>query len=88
MPMSNDTKEGYINYLLSVYGLVTRNLKATQERMKKYTNLKCRDTPEFKIGDHIMLDRRNIQIRWPKDKLNYKKYGPFAIEKVVSSIAM
>jgi hypothetical protein len=62
IPISNNTKEGYINYLISVYGLVTRNLKATQERMKKYTNFKCKDTPEFKIRDLIMLDRRNIQI--------------------------
>jgi hypothetical protein len=54
--MNDDTQEGYINYIISVQGLVTRNLKATQERMKKYANLKCKDTPEFKIGDLVMLD--------------------------------
>jgi hypothetical protein len=67
---------------------ITRNLKATQERMKKYADLKCKDAPEFKIGDLVMLDRRHIQTRWPKDKLNYKKHGPFAIEKVVSLTVM
>jgi hypothetical protein len=60
MPMSNDTQEGYINHLVLVQGLVMRNLIATQERMKKYANLKCKDAPEFKIGDLIMLDRRYI----------------------------
>jgi hypothetical protein len=88
MPMSDDTQKGYINYLISVQGLVTRNLKATQERMKKYANLKCRDTPEFKIGDLIMLDGRHIQTRRPKDKLDHKKHSPFAIEKVVLLTAM
>jgi hypothetical protein len=62
-PISNDTQEGYINHIISVQGLVTRNLKATQERMKKYADLKYKDAPEFKIGDLVMLDRRYIQIR-------------------------
>jgi hypothetical protein len=43
-----------------VQGIVIRNLKATQERMKKYANLKCKDAPEFKIGDLVMLDGRHI----------------------------
>jgi hypothetical protein len=88
MPMSDDTQEGYIKHIILVQGLVTRNLKATQERMKKYTDLKCKDAPEFKIGDLIMLDGRHIQTRWPKDKLDHKKHSPFAIEKVISLTAM
>jgi hypothetical protein len=28
-PMGGNTQEGYINYIISVQGLVTRNLKAT-----------------------------------------------------------
>jgi hypothetical protein len=88
MPMSNDTQEGYINHIILVQRLVIRNLKATQERMKKYGDLKYKDTPEFKIGDLVMLDRRHIQTRWLKDKLDYKKHSPFTIEKVVSPTAM
>jgi hypothetical protein len=87
-PTNDDTQEGYINHIVSVQGLVTRNLKATQERMKKYTDLKYKDAPEFKIGDLVMLDRIHIQARWLKDKLNHKKHGPFAIEKVISPTAM
>jgi hypothetical protein len=86
--MNNNSQEGYINYIISVQGLVTRNLKATQERMKKYADLKCKDAPEFKIRDLVMLDGRHIQTRWLKDKLDHKKHGPFAIEKVVSPTAM
>jgi hypothetical protein len=68
--------------------LVIRNLKATQERMKKYADLKHKDTPEFKIGDLVMLDGRHIQTRRLKDKLDHKKHSPFTIEKEVSPIAM
>jgi hypothetical protein len=56
--------------------------------MKKYADLKRKDAPEFRIGDLVMLDGRQIQTRWPKDKLDHKKHGPFAIEKVVSLTAM
>jgi transposase InsO family protein len=87
-PMNDNTQEGYINHIVSVQGLVTRNLKATQERMKKYADLKHKDAPEFKIGDLIMLDGRHIQTRWPKEKLDHKKHGPFTIEKVVLPTAM
>jgi hypothetical protein len=87
-PMNNDTQEGYINHIISVQGLVTRNLKATWERMKKYADLKRKDTPEFKIRDLVMFDGRHIQTRQLKDKLDHKKHGPFTIEKVVSPTAM
>jgi hypothetical protein len=87
-PTNDDTQEGYINHIVSVQGLVTRNLKATQERMKKYADLKCKDAPEFKVGDLVMLDGRHIQTRWPKDELDHKKHGPFTIEKVISLTAM
>jgi hypothetical protein len=86
--MNDDTQDGYINHIVSVQGLVTRNLKATQERIKKYADLKRKDAPEFKMGDLVILDRRHIQTRWPKDILDPKKHGPFAIEKVVLPIAM
>jgi hypothetical protein len=56
--------------------------------MKKYADLKCKDTPEFKTGDLVMLDGRYIQTRWLKDKLDHKKHSPFTIEKVISLIAI
>jgi hypothetical protein len=88
MPISDNTQEGYINYLVSIQGLVMRNLKATQERMKKYANIKSRDTPEFKIRDLVILDRRHIQTRQLIDKLDHKKHRPFAIQKVILPPAM
>jgi hypothetical protein len=58
--IDDDTQDGYINHIISVQGLVTRNLKATQERMKKYANLKCKDALECKVGDLVILDGRHI----------------------------
>jgi hypothetical protein len=33
--------------------------------------------PEFNVGDLVMLDRRNIQIKQPMNKLDDKKMWPF-----------
>jgi hypothetical protein len=63
IPNCQDNEVGYINYLLSVEGLVTRILKATQERMKKYADLQCKDVPEHKARDLVILDGRYIQTR-------------------------
>jgi hypothetical protein len=78
----------YIHHLLSIQELVKKNLRTTQERMKKYANLKGKDAPEYKVGELVMLDGRNIQMRRAKDKLDHKKHSPLTIEKVLSPTAM
>jgi inorganic pyrophosphatase len=88
IPNTKDDNQPYVHHLLSVQELVKKNLKTTQERMKKYADLKWKDAPEYKVGDLVMLDGRNIQMRRPKDKVDHKKHGPFAIEKVVLPTAM
>jgi hypothetical protein len=88
IPNTRDDDIAYVYYLLSIQELVKKNFKTTQERMKKYADLKRKDALEYKLGDLVMLDGRNIQMRRPKDKLDHKKHGPFTIEKVVLPIAM
>jgi hypothetical protein len=88
IPNTKDDDMAYTHYLLPIQELVKKNLKTTQERMKKYADLKPKDAPEYRVGDLVMLDGRNIQTRRPKDKLDHKKHSPVAIEKVVSPTAM
>src|SRR5258706_15633521 len=35
--------------------------------------------PEFKAGDLVMLDRRNLQTKRPMNKLDHKKMGPLPV---------
>jgi hypothetical protein len=88
IPNTRDNDIAYVHHLLSIQELVKKNLKTTQERMKKYADLKRKDALEYKAGDLVMSDGRNIQTRRLKDKLHYKKHGPFAIQKVVSPTAV
>jgi hypothetical protein len=43
--------------------------------------------PAFSVGDHVWLNRRNIQTTRPSSKLDYKRLGRFRIIKKVSSHA-
>jgi hypothetical protein len=42
--------------------------------------------PEFKEGDKVYLFRKNIKIKWPSNKLDYKKLGLFKIDKKIGSV--
>jgi hypothetical protein len=88
IPNNKGNNMAYIYHLLSMQELVKKNLKTSQERMKKYADLKQKNAPEYRVGDLVMLDGRNIQIRRPKDKLDHKQHGPFAIENIVLPTAM
>ncbi len=47
--------------------------------MTKYYNVKKIKEPSFKKGDKIYLFYKNIIIKRPNDKLNFKKFELFTI---------
>ena len=57
-----------------------------QNRMKHYADKKRLEGPTLKEGDKVYLLRRNIKTKRPSNKLDWKKIGPFKIEKKVSEI--
>src|SRR5437667_2219282 len=52
--------------------------------MKRYYDLKRSKGPTFKVEEKVYLTRRNIKTRRPSEKLDFKKIGPYRIEKEVS----
>jgi len=52
-------------------------LKLTQEWEKKQADRRCKDHPNFKVGDKVWLLRKNIATTRPCAKLDYKRLGPF-----------
>jgi transposase InsO family protein len=53
-------------------------------RMTHYANKKRLKGPTLKEGDKVYLLRRNIKTKRPSDKLDWKKIGPFKIDKKLS----
>jgi hypothetical protein len=58
-------------------------LKLTQEWQKKQADRRRKDHPNFKVGDKVWLLRKNIATTRPCAKLDYKRFGPFKIAKLV-----
>jgi len=59
------------------------NMKVAQTWMAKYYNQKVANKePQFKVGDWLMVNAKNIKTRRPSKKLDYKLRGKFEIEKV------
>ena len=56
--------------------------------MSKYYDKKRSILPQFKVGDKVLLDNRNLQIKRPSRKLSHKMEGPFIIQKLVGPHAI
>jgi hypothetical protein len=53
--------------------------------MKKYYDQKVIEAPNFKEGDLVLLNGKNIRTKRPTKKFDHKMQGPFVIEKVLPS---
>ena len=51
--------------------------------MARWYDLKHGKQPQLKVGDLVMVDKRNIGTQRPSKKLDHKKASPFPITKVV-----
>jgi len=63
-------------------------MKAAQTRLAKYYNQKVANKePQFKVGDWVMVNVKNIKTKRPSKKLDYKLRGKFEIEKLCGTNA-
>ena len=63
------------------------NILKAQIRTAKWHTLKRGKQPDFKVGDLVMIDKRNLSTWRPSKKLDHKKVGPFPIIKEVGKRA-
>jgi len=47
--------------------------------MKKYYDRKALQQPDYKEGDLVMLNGKNIRTKRPSKKFSHKLYGPFKV---------
>jgi len=47
--------------------------------MGRYHDRKGKQQPDFKVGELVMLNEKNIHTKRPSKKLAPKHYGPFKI---------
>jgi len=93
-PRNNATESNNPEVVKSVEDLdamrevIRENMKAAQTRMAKYYNQKVANKePQFKVGDWVMVNAKNIKTKRPSKKLDYKLRGKFEIKKVCGTNA-
>jgi len=79
----NPPAETYINYMRRVHEELRGTLKQAQGRYKNEFDKYAAPAPEFKVGDCVWLNRRNIETTRPSQKLDFRRLGPFEIIDVV-----
>lgn len=53
-----------------------------QARQKDFADRHRRPAPEFKVGDKVMLDARNLKTNRPSRGLDHKNLGPYKIAEI------
>ena len=56
-------------------------IQNAQEQMKKYTDKHRGETPEYRVGDKVLLDGRNLTLLVPTRKFAKRNLGPYKIVK-------
>jgi hypothetical protein len=70
--------------LKALHKQLQAQLQKTNEQTAKHYNKKRLKGPIFERGDKVYLNRKNIKTKRPSNKLDFKKLGPFKIEKKIS----
>jgi hypothetical protein len=68
----------------AVHGMLREELEFVRNRMRKFYDKGRLEGPRLERGDMVYLISRNLRTKRPSKKLDFKKVGPFKIEKKVS----
>src|SRR5216110_35377 len=73
----------FIDRLETLREELRENLSIARERMRKFHDKKKEPQPNFRVGDKVMLNAKNIQTLRPSKKLDHRMRGPWTIIKRV-----
>ena len=79
--------DSFIKKLDDLRHFLREELKWSQAQMTIQANRHRLPAPEFKEGDWVMLDSRNIKTTRPNKSLDHKNLGPFKVARVINNMA-
>ena len=77
----------FIEKMENLREFLRKELKWSQALMAEQVNRRRLSAPEFREGDMVMLDSRNIKTDRPSKFLDHKNFGPFKIIRVINNMA-
>jgi len=75
----NPGAELYSHWTKAIHKRAVEELNYTREAMRRYYNRKALQQPDYKEGDLVILNGKNIRTKRPSKKLSPKLSGPFKI---------
>lgn len=77
----------YAYNLSDLHDRIRKTLVNAQEAQKRFADRKRAETPDFNIGDKVMLSTKNLQLARPTRKFSERYIGPYKISDKVSNVA-
>jgi hypothetical protein len=68
----------------SLHAMLKEELEFVRTRMKKFYDRTRLEGPRLEEGDKVYLISRNLRTKRPSRKLDFRKIGPFKIDKKIS----
>jgi Chromo (CHRromatin Organisation MOdifier) domain len=82
----NESADDFAKKMKKIRDEAAAALEKTQKNMKKYYDMHRREVPEFKVGDKVWLEAKDITTDRLTKKLDDRRLGPYEIlEKVGAS---
>lgn len=76
-----------VDELRRIHEQLKETIKDSQVRSAKYFDAKRETSPEYHVGDKVMVRSENIKTKRPLKKLENKFFGPWRIKERISSHA-
>ena len=83
----NPATEEFVKQLSELQTTLKLQLQSAQEAYKASADKLQNEAHAFKIGDKMWLLRQNIKTKRPCDKLDYRRLGPFVVQKQINPVA-
>ena len=81
------TADAFIDKIEDLRKYLQKELKWAQALQTEYANRRRQPAPEFRVGDRVMLDGRNIPTTRPNKSLDFKNLGPFTVIRAINNTA-
>jgi hypothetical protein len=83
----NPAAQDLASRLSEIHKEMKARLVEAQERQKMNADKSRKQHPNISIGDKVWLLRRNLKTHRPSDKLDYRRLGPFLVDKQINEVA-
>ena len=82
-----ESVEDFVSHLHQVQKDTEKSLEKAAEDMEKFYNRHRNKTPEFQVGDKVLLDNSDLSLNRPSRKLAERYSGPFEITEKIGTHA-